>query len=92
MRLPYGMPLVSASDVSIKPATACWSAARPARANPRCSARSRHLAVRRRHDHLPKNARVMMLPQRPYFPIAPLAAAVAYPAEPEASRPAKVPR
>ncbi len=31
---------------------------------------------------VPKNARVMMLPQRPYFPIAPLAAAVAYPAEP----------
>jgi len=31
---------------------------------------------------IPKNARVMMLPQRPYFPIAPLAAAVAYPAEP----------
>ncbi len=31
---------------------------------------------------VPKNAKVMMLPQRPYFPIAPLAAAVAYPAEP----------
>src|SRR5262249_17619071 len=31
---------------------------------------------------VPKNARVMILPQRPYFPIAPLAAAVAYPAEP----------
>jgi vitamin B12/bleomycin/antimicrobial peptide transport system ATP-binding/permease protein len=31
---------------------------------------------------IPKNARVMMLPQRPYFPVAPLAAAVAYPAEP----------
>jgi putative ATP-binding cassette transporter len=30
---------------------------------------------------LPKHARVMILPQRPYFPIAPLAAAVAYPAE-----------
>ena len=30
---------------------------------------------------LPKDARVMILPQRPYFPIAPLAAAVAYPAE-----------
>ncbi len=29
---------------------------------------------------LPKDARVMILPQRPYFPIAPLAAAVAYPA------------
>ncbi len=31
---------------------------------------------------VPKNARLMILPQRPYFPIAPLAAAVAYPAEP----------
>ena len=31
---------------------------------------------------VPKNAKVMMLPQRPYFPIAPLAAAIAYPAEP----------
>jgi len=30
---------------------------------------------------LPKNARLMILPQRPYFPIAPLAAAVAYPFE-----------
>jgi putative ATP-binding cassette transporter len=30
---------------------------------------------------IPKNARMMILPQRPYFPIAPLAAAVAYPAE-----------
>lgn len=30
---------------------------------------------------IPKNARMMMLPQRPYFPIAPLAAAVAYPAQ-----------
>jgi putative ATP-binding cassette transporter len=31
---------------------------------------------------VPKNAKVMMLPQRPYFPIAPLGAAIAYPAEP----------
>ncbi len=31
---------------------------------------------------VPKGAKVMMLPQRPYFPIAPLADAVAYPAEP----------
>jgi putative ATP-binding cassette transporter len=31
---------------------------------------------------VPKNAKVMMLPQRPYFPIARLASAVAYPAEP----------
>ena len=39
---------------------------------------------------VPKNARLMMLPQRPYFPIAPLAAAVAYPAEPGTSDSAKV--
>ena len=31
---------------------------------------------------VPKNVRMMILPQRPYFPIAPLAAAVAYPSEP----------
>jgi len=31
---------------------------------------------------VPKGRKVMMLPQRPYFPIAPLADAVAYPAEP----------
>jgi vitamin B12/bleomycin/antimicrobial peptide transport system ATP-binding/permease protein len=33
---------------------------------------------------VPKGAKVMALPQRPYFPIAPLAAAVSYPAELEA--------
>jgi putative ATP-binding cassette transporter len=32
---------------------------------------------------VPKGAKVMTLPQRPYFPIAPLAAAVSYPAKPE---------
>jgi vitamin B12/bleomycin/antimicrobial peptide transport system ATP-binding/permease protein len=31
---------------------------------------------------VPKGAKLMALPQRPYFPIAPLAAAVSYPAEP----------
>jgi putative ATP-binding cassette transporter len=31
---------------------------------------------------VPPGARVMMLPQRPYFPVATLAAALAYPAEP----------
>ncbi|HXF89782.1 MAG TPA: ABC transporter ATP-binding protein/permease [Xanthobacteraceae bacterium] len=33
---------------------------------------------------IPKNARVMLLPQRPYFPIGTLAAAIAYPAHAEA--------
>jgi putative ATP-binding cassette transporter len=31
---------------------------------------------------VPKGAKVMALPQRPYFPIGPLAAAITYPAEP----------
>jgi putative ATP-binding cassette transporter len=31
---------------------------------------------------VPQDARLMMLPQRPYFPVGPLAAAVSYPAEP----------
>jgi vitamin B12/bleomycin/antimicrobial peptide transport system ATP-binding/permease protein len=33
---------------------------------------------------VPKNARVMMLPQRPYFPVGSLISAVEYPAEPGA--------
>jgi vitamin B12/bleomycin/antimicrobial peptide transport system ATP-binding/permease protein len=33
---------------------------------------------------IPKNAALMMLPQRPYFPIGSLQAAIAYPAEPDA--------
>ena len=34
------------------------------------------------HRHSRATRRVMMLPQRPYFPVATLAAAIAYPAEP----------
>ncbi|HWM82736.1 MAG TPA: ABC transporter ATP-binding protein/permease [Pseudolabrys sp.] len=39
---------------------------------------------------IPAGARVMLLPQRPYFPIAPLAAAVAYPAQPDTIDSARV--
>lgn len=39
---------------------------------------------------VPKDAKVMMLPQRPYFPIATLAAAVIYPAEPGTFTPQRV--
>jgi len=34
------------------------------------------------HITVPNGAKLMALPQRPYFPIAPLAAAVSYPAQP----------
>jgi vitamin B12/bleomycin/antimicrobial peptide transport system ATP-binding/permease protein len=39
---------------------------------------------------IPANARLMMLPQRPYFPIGPLQAAVVYPAEAGAFSPDRV--
>jgi vitamin B12/bleomycin/antimicrobial peptide transport system ATP-binding/permease protein len=83
VRLPNGMPLVNASDISIKLGEHVLVS------GPSGSGKStlfRALAgVWPFGDGtitIPKDARVMILPQRPYFPIAPLAVAVAYPAEP----------
>ncbi|MGB8057912.1 MAG: ABC transporter ATP-binding protein/permease [Pseudolabrys sp.] len=82
VRLPQRTPLVSASNVSIKLGEHVLVS------GPSGSGKStlfRALAgiwpFGSGTITVPKNARVMMLPQRPYFPIAPLAAAVAYPAE-----------
>jgi vitamin B12/bleomycin/antimicrobial peptide transport system ATP-binding/permease protein len=81
VRLPPGTPLVSASNVSIKLGEHVLVS------GPSGSGKStlfRALAgvwpFGSGTITVPKNARVMILPQRPYFPIAPLAAAVAYPA------------
>ena len=81
VRLPQGTPLVSASKVSIKLGEQVLVS------GPSGSGKStlfRALAgvwpFGSGTITVPKNARVMILPQRPYFPIAPLAAAVAYPA------------
>jgi putative ATP-binding cassette transporter len=81
--LPNGMPLVNASDITIS------LGERVLVSGPSGSGKStlfRALAgvwpFGSGTITVPKNARMMMLPQRPYFPIAPLAAAVAYPAEP----------
>ncbi len=81
VRLPQGTPLVSASKVSIK------LGERVLVSGPSGAGKStlfRALAgvwpFGSGTITVPKNARVMILPQRPYFPIAPLAAAVAYPA------------
>jgi putative ATP-binding cassette transporter len=41
---------------------------------------------------VPKDAKVMLLPQRPYFPVAPLAAAVSYPAKAGTSTTPVLPR
>ena len=83
VRLPNGTPLINANDVSISLGD------RVLVSGPSGSGKStlfRALAgiwpFGQGTILVPKNAKVMMLPQRPYFPIAPLAAAVAYPAEP----------
>src|SRR5471032_869800 len=83
VRLPNGMPLVNASDISI------GLGDRVLVSGPSGSGKSTLFRALggiwpfgSGTIMVPKNAKVMMLPQRPYFPIAPLAAAIAYPAEP----------
>ena len=83
VRLPNGVPLVNAGDISIR------LGERVLVSGPSGSGKStlfRALAgiwpFGAGTITVPKNARLMILPQRPYFPIAPLAAAVAYPAAP----------
>jgi vitamin B12/bleomycin/antimicrobial peptide transport system ATP-binding/permease protein len=83
VRLPNGKPLVSASEISIK------LGERVLVSGPSGAGKStlfRALAGVWPFGEgiltVPKGARMMILPQRPYFPIAPLAAAVAYPAGP----------
>ena len=82
VRLPNGVPLINATDVTIK------LGERVLVSGPSGAGKStlfRALAgvwpFGEGTIAIPKNARMMMLPQRPYFPIAPLAAAVAYPAQ-----------
>ena len=83
VRLPSGKPLVSAGKISIR------LGERVLVSGPSGAGKStlfRALAgvwpFGEGTTTVPKDARMMILPQRPYFPIAPLAAAVAYPAEP----------
>ncbi len=83
VRLPNGVPLVNAGDLSI------GLGERVLVSGPSGSGKStlfRALAsiwpFGAGTITIPKNARLMILPQRPYFPIASLAAAVAYPAAP----------
>ncbi|MGH6665396.1 MAG: ABC transporter ATP-binding protein/permease, partial [Pseudolabrys sp.] len=83
VRLPNGVPLVNADDLSIR------LGERVLVSGPSGAGKSTLLRALAGiwpfgagTITVPKGARLMTLPQRPYFPIAPLAAAVAYPAEP----------
>jgi vitamin B12/bleomycin/antimicrobial peptide transport system ATP-binding/permease protein len=83
VRLPNGVPLVNANDVTIAPGE------RVLVSGPSGSGKSTLFRALggvwpfgAGTITVPKGAKLMILPQRPYFPIAPLAAAVAYPAEP----------
>jgi putative ATP-binding cassette transporter len=83
VRLPQGTPLVAADDVVVSPGE------RVLVTGPSGSGKStlfRAIAGKWPFGTgvvtVPKGASVMALPQRPYFPIGSLAAAVTYPAEP----------
>ena len=83
VRLPQGKPLVAADDIVIA------AGDRVLLTGPSGSGKSalfRAIAgtwpFGKGSIAVPKGAKVMVLPQRPYFPIGTLAAAVSYPAEP----------
>ncbi|MPZ59348.1 MAG: ATP-binding cassette domain-containing protein [Rhizobiales bacterium] len=89
--LPNGVPLVTASSVSVAPGD------RVLVTGPSGSGKStlfRALAgvwpFGRGRIHVPQGATVMMLPQRPYFPVATLAEAIIYPAKPGSFSPDRV--
>ena len=83
VRLPNGVPLVNVSDISIaRGDTVLVSGPSGAGKSTLFRAIAGIWPFGDGSIRVPKNAKLMMLPQRPYFPIAPLAAAVAYPAEP----------
>ena len=83
VRLPNGVPLVAAKDIAVRAGDHVLVT------GPSGSGKStlfRAIAgiwpFGSGTVTVPQDARLMMLPQRPYFPIATLASAITYPAEP----------
>ena len=91
VQLPNGMPLVNAAELSIATGdTVLVNGPSGSGKSTLFRAMAGIWPFGSGTITVPANAKVMMLPQRPYFPIAPLAAAVAYPAEPGSFDSAKV--
>jgi len=89
--LPNGVPLVAAGDIVVAPRD------RVLVTGPTGAGKStlfRAMAgiwpFGRGRIEVPQGATVMMLPQRPYFPVATLAEAVSYPAEPGTFSPERI--
>jgi putative ATP-binding cassette transporter len=84
IRLPGGKPLVAADDIAIRPGDSILITGQSGAGK---STLLRAIAgiwpFGAGTIHVPAGANIVMLPQRPYFPIAPLAHAVTYPAAPE---------
>ena len=85
IRLPSGQPLVAADNIEIAPADSVLIT------GPSGAGKSTLLRViagiwpfGSGAILVPAGARVMVMPQRPYFPVGTLAAAVSYPGEPDA--------
>ncbi|TPQ25660.1 ABC transporter ATP-binding protein [Bradyrhizobium guangdongense] len=91
VKLPNGTPLVTADDFTIR------ASERLLVTGPSGSGKStlfRAIAgiwpFGKGKVAIPGKAKLMMLPQRPYFPVGPLHDAIAYPAERDAFQPAQI--
>jgi vitamin B12/bleomycin/antimicrobial peptide transport system ATP-binding/permease protein len=81
VRLPTGAPLVRAGELMLEPGeSVLFTGPSGAGKSTLFRAITGIWPFGAGHVTLPPDAKIMLVPQRPYFPIAPLAAAVTYPA------------
>jgi vitamin B12/bleomycin/antimicrobial peptide transport system ATP-binding/permease protein len=82
VRLPNGVPLVGASDLALERGdTVLFTGPSGAGKSTLFRAITGIWPFGAGRVALPADAKIMLMPQRPYFPVATLAAAVAYPAQ-----------
>jgi len=90
LELPDGKPLVAAHDIRLDGRHTLVTGPSGAGKSTLFRAIAGLWPFGRGEVRIPDGARVMILPQRPYFPVGTLAAAIAYPAEPGAFDAAQV--